>query len=173
MMERQKVDKDMLEKQTRVLKDRMRFNELKKVAIKENFSRIDEDLSTIRARLIPVEQYQTSREELAAEKVDEILKVSLNYQVIEGQSLKQVESEPEIKPLNLHDILRRCKLNREILNQSVGGGARSKFERYRAERQQQKISSMSRYSSISQLPGSRSVTFSRNEIEGIPDTPVP
>ena len=168
MMERKKVDKELLEKQTKILKDRMRYNEEKKVAIKENFSRIDADLSTIRARLIPVEQFETTRDELASEKVDEILKIQLNYRSIENQSLKEVETQPEMKPMTLHDIIRRCKLNREILNQSVGGGARAKFERYRRQRQQQKIS---RFSSMSLLPGSRSVTFSRNEIDGM-DTPA-
>lgn len=168
MMERKKVDKELLEKQTKILKDRMRYNEEKKIAIKENFSRIDSDLSTIRARLIPAEQYQTTREELAAEKVNEILSVHLNYASIEENALKEVENQPDMKPMTLHDILRRCKLNREILNQSMGGGARAKFERYRHQRQQQK---MSRYSSMSQLPGSRSVTFSRNEIDGM-DTPL-
>lgn len=167
MMERKKVDKELLEKQTKILKDRMRYNEEKKVAIKENFSRIDADLSTIRARLIPAEQYQTTREELAAEKVNEILSVHLDYLKIKEHALKEVESQPDMKPMTLHEVLKRCKLNREILNQSMGGGARAKFERFRHQRQQQK---MSRYSSLSQLPGSRSVTFSRNDIDGM-DTP--
>lgn len=169
MMERKKVDKELLEKQTRILKDRMRYNEQKKVAIKENFSRIDADLSTIRARLIPVEQYQTTRAELASEKVSEILKIHLHYQTIEEKALQQVDNQPDMQPMKLHEILKRCKLNREILNQSVGGGARAKFERFRHERQQQK---MSRFSSMSQLPGARSVTFSRNELEATLDTPI-
>lgn len=169
-MERKKVDKELLEKQTRILKERIKYNEQKKVAIKENFSRIDQDLSTIRARLIPVEQHQTTRAELASEKVDEILKIHLNYRNIEGQALQQVDNQPDMNPMTLHDILKRCKLNREILNQSMGGGARARFEKYRRERQQHKTS---RFSSISHLPGTRSVTFSRNELEGNADTPVP
>lgn len=172
MMERKKVDKELLEKQTKILKDRMRYNAQKKVAIKENFSRIDEDLSTIRARLIPVEQYQATREELATEVVDDILQTELDYQIIEGEALEVVEMLPDMKPMTLPDILRRCKMNREILNQSVGGGTRAKFERFRMERQHQK---MSRYSSISHLPGSRSVTFSTDlkDHEGrFVDTPV-
>lgn len=171
MMERKKVDKELLEKQTKILKDRMRYNEQKKVAIKESFSRIDEDLSTIRARLIPVEEYQATREELATETVEEILQIHLDYHGIEGQALQKIEIQPEMQPMTLPDILKRCKMNREILNQSVGGGARAKFERYRTERQQQK---MSRYSSASFLPGNRSVTFStelRNHSGHYIDTP--
>jgi len=68
----------------------MRYNEQKRVAIKESFSRIDEDLSTIRARLVPIEEYQATREELATEVVDEILEIKLDYQAIEGQALEQV-----------------------------------------------------------------------------------
>lgn len=156
MMERKKVDKELLEKQTKILKDRMRYNEQKKVAIKKSFSKIDEDLSTIRARLIPVEEYQATREELATEVVDKIFLTQLDYQKIESQALEVVDSSPDLRPMTLPDILKRCKMNREVLNQSVGGGARAKFERYRAERQHQKASSYS----ISHTPGNRSVTFS-------------
>jgi hypothetical protein len=171
MMERKKVDKELLEKQTKILKDRMRYNEQKKVAIKESFSRIDHDLSTIRARLIPVEEYQSTREELATETVEEILKIQLDYKGIEEQSLSEIVSQPEMQPMKLHDVLKRCKENRDILNISVGGGARAKFERYRMERQQQK---MSRFSSMSHLPGSRSVTFSTDlkNYDAIADTPI-
>lgn len=174
MMERKKVDKELLEKQTKILKDRMRYNQQKKVAIKESFSRIDEDLSTIRARLIPVEEYQSTREELATEVVDLILQKHLDYQKIEGQALQEVEVQPDMIPMRLSDIHKRCKMNREILNQSVGGGARGRFERFRAERQLHK---MSRYSSISShMPGHRSVTFSadlRDHDGRVVDTPVP
>lgn len=173
MMERKKVDKELLEKQTKILKDRMRYNELKKVAIKESFSKIDEDLSTIRARLIPVEEYQATREELATEVVDSILLKQLDYQNIEGQALEVIDGLPDMRPMTLPDVLKRCKMNREILNQSLGGGARAKFERFKLERQHQK---MSRYSSISQLPGTRSVTFSTDlkDYDGRPfDTPIP
>lgn len=172
MMERKKVDKELLEKQTKILKDRMRYNDLKKVAIKENFSRIDEDLSTIRARLIPIEEYQATRQELATEAVDEIMKTPLDYLNIEGPALTQVDNLPDMSPMTLHDILKRCQANREILNQSLGGGARGKFERFRMERQQK----MSRYSSMSIIPGSRSVTFStdlRDHNGHLIDTPVP
>lgn len=173
MMERKKVDKELLEQQTKILKDQIRYNEQKKVAIKESFSRIDEDLSTIRARLIPIEEYQSTRAELATETVDRILKVNLDYQGIEVQALEKIEKQPDMQPMKLPEIHRRCKLNRDILNQSVGGGARAKFERYRRERQQQQ---MSRYSSISHMPGSRSVTFStdlRDHDGRLIDTPVP
>lgn len=159
MMDRKKVDKELLEKQTKFLKDRMRFNEQKKVAIKQNIARIDEDLSTIRSRLIPVEEYQATRDELVSENVDGIFVKPLDYEKILTTALEVVESQPELKPMSLADTYKRCEINREIINQSLGGGAKAKFERYRLERQQNQ-SMMSRFSSMSQLPGTRSVTFS-------------
>jgi hypothetical protein len=158
MMERKKVDRDLLEKQTKILKDRMRYSEEKKLAIKSNLSRIEEDLSTVRSRLIPIEEYQATREELVAESIEAMLAKSLNYQKIESMSLEEIESQPDMIPMTMPDILKRCKLNREIINQSLGGGAQAKFAKFRQERQQSK---MSRYSSMSQLGGVRaSVTFS-------------
>lgn len=158
MMDRKKVDKELLEKQTKFLKDRMRFNEQKKVAIKQNIAKIDEDLSSIRSRLIPVEEYQATRDELVSENVDTFFTKPLDYEKILTDALKIIESQPELKPMTLADTYKRCKLNREILNQSMMGGAKAKFERYRLERQRNQ--GMSRFSSMSQLPGSRSVTFS-------------
>lgn len=163
MMERKKVDKELLEKQTKILKDRMHFNERKKVAIKESFAQIEQDLSAIRARLIPVEEYQATREELVSESVDEILQNRPDYKSIEAEAMEQIKNLPEMIPMTLPEIIKRCKTNREILNQSMGGGAKAKFERFRLERQQQK---MSRYSSISHIPGTRSVTFSTEPKDG-------
>jgi hypothetical protein len=158
MMERKKVDKELLEKQTKFLKDRMRFNEQKKVAIKQSIAKIEDDLSAVRSRLIPVEEYQASRDELVTENVEGIFVKQLDYHAIEKEAIEVVNAQPEMKPMTLADIYKRCKVNREVLNQSLGGGAKAKFERYRMEREQNQ--SISRYSSMSQLQGSRSVTFS-------------
>lgn len=158
MMERKKVDRELLEKQTKFLKDRMRFNEQKKVAIKQSIAKIDDDLSAVRSRLTPVEEYQASRDELVTENVENIFVKTLDYQAIESEALDVVKTQPAMSPMTLADIYKRCKVNREILNQSLGGGAKAKFERYRMEREQNQ--SISRFSSMSQLPGPRSVTFS-------------
>jgi len=158
MMERKKVDKALLETQTKVLKDRMSYDEKKKVAIKESLAKGESDLSTIRARLFPVAEYQTTREELVNESVEEIFKTLGQYTKIEEVALQQISHRPERDAPNLHQILKRCRTNREILNQSLGGGARAKFEHFKRERQQRR---MSRFSSISHLPNpSRLVTFS-------------
>ncbi|CRL02297.1 CLUMA_CG015432, isoform A [Clunio marinus] len=172
LMERKKVDKELLDKQTKVLKERMRYNEQKRVAIKENFSKINEDLSTIRARLIPVEEYQASRNELATEAVDEILRSKLDYQLIEEQSLAQLETLPEMHPMTKADILRRCKENRDWLNQSMGGGDRLSFENSKLKRHIRKMSDLS---VISHFPGNRSVTFSadlKDHDSRLIDTPI-
>lgn len=158
MMERKKVDKELLEKQTKFLKERMRFNEQKKVAIKQNIAKIDEDLSSVRSRLIPVEEYQATRDELVSENVDDIFVKPLDFEKILTDALEVVGMQAELKPMTLADTYKRCRLNREIINQSLGGGAKAKFEKYRSERQQNQ--GMSRFSSMSILPGSRSVTFS-------------
>jgi hypothetical protein len=157
MMERKKVDRELLEKQTKILKDRMRYNEEKKVAIKENLLKIEEDLSSIRSRLIPVEEYQATREELVGENVDILLKKKIDYVTLENKALKLVNSADDMKPFSHYDVLKRIKANRDILNQSLGRGKQAKFEKFRNERQQSK---MSRYSSMSQIARPRSVTFS-------------
>lgn len=160
MMDRKKVDQTLLEKQTKILKDRMAYNENKKIAIKQSFAKIDEDLSTIRARLFPVEEYKATREELVSDFVDNILESKPIYSILEEIALEKIKEQPERTPMTLPEILKRCSQNRELLNQSLGGGVRAKFERYKNARLQQKIRSDS---SISHIPGgSRSVTFSND-----------
>ena len=159
MMERKKVDKELLEKQTKILKDRMRFNEQKKVAIRQNVAKIEDDLSAVRSRLIPMEEHQATRDELVTEKIDSIFLKELDFEAIERDALEFVNNQPEMKAMEFPaDIHKRCKINREILNASLGGGAKAKFERFRNEREQNR--SISEYSSESQVPVSRSVTFS-------------
>ncbi|CAG9804741.1 unnamed protein product [Chironomus riparius] len=147
IMERKKVDRELLEKQTKILKDRIRYDEEKKVAIKQSVSRIEEDLSTIRSRLIPVEEYKSSRAELVSENVDIMYSRQLNFKMIETDALNSMKDQPELKPMNMSDILRRCQSNRNIISQSLGGYNNSKFARFKSERQQ----SHSRYSSTSQV----------------------
>lgn len=145
MMERKKVDKELLQKQTKILKDRLRYNEEKKFAIKQNLAKIEEDLSGIRSRLIPIEEYQTTRDELVSENVDRLLAKRLHYKDIEGRALEEIKIQPEMISMTLSDILKRCKANRDVLNQSLGCGNQVKFAKFKNERQQ------SRYSSMSQL----------------------
>lgn len=146
-MERKKVDRELLEKQTKILKDRIRYDEEKKVAIKQSISRIEEDLSTIRSRLIPVEEYKSTRGELVNENVDITYPRKLNFEQIEMTALDSMKDQPELKPMKMEDILRRCQLNRNIINQSLGGFNNAKFAKFKSERQQ----SHSRYSSTSQI----------------------
>ncbi|KAG5681639.1 hypothetical protein PVAND_011054 [Polypedilum vanderplanki] len=149
MMERKKVDRDLIEKQTKILKDRMRYSEEKKLAIKQNLAKIEEDISSVRSRLIPIEEYQATREELVSETIDLMLSKTLDYQEIENNALKEMEIQPEMDYMKISEILKRCKLNRDILNQSMG--MQPKFAKFRQDRH----SKMSRYSSMSQLGGVR------------------
>jgi hypothetical protein len=169
MMERKKVDRELLEKQTKILKERMLYNEKKKVAIKENLAKVGNDYSSIRARLIPTEEYCETRGDLVLENVDLIFTTkSLDYNAIEQDALIQIENQVERKVMTYPELIMRCKSNREILNQSMGGGAYSKFERFKLERQQHQ---MSRYSSITHLGGSRSVTFSADLKDNVKTEP--
>lgn len=148
-MERKKVDRELLEKQTKILKDRMRYNEEKKVAIKLNISKIEEDLSTIRSRLIPVEEYRATREELVSENVDCMLMPKpISFEQVKTEAAEILKEQSELSPMKMPDILKRCKLNRSILNQSLGGFSSAKFAKMRSERQQ---AQSSRYSSASQI----------------------
>lgn len=157
MMERKKVDKELLESQTKILKDRMAYNEEKKVAVRQNLSKIEDDLSAIRARLIPTEEYRETREELISEKVEKLLAKPLDYKAIESEALKMISAQPQMQPLTLPDVLKRCKSNRDILNQTVGGGKSTRFDKIRSHRNEFKTNS---HNSLIHPPRPRSVTFS-------------
>lgn len=169
MMERKNVDRELLEKQTKILKDRMTYKAEKGIAIKENFSKIDNDLSTIRARLIPVEQHETSREELVLDSVEKNTKSALNYKSIEFEALGNIECQPEMKSMTLFDVLKRCQENRNLINMSLGGGQNAKFEKFRRERQF-RISRVSSVSNFHRSHHSQSMDFKERSTIGTPSS---
>lgn len=64
LMERRRVNPEILEKLTRPEKDRRQYQAEKKQAIEASFSRINEELSELRSKLIPREVIDDSRERL-------------------------------------------------------------------------------------------------------------
>jgi hypothetical protein len=59
-------------------------------------------------------------------------------------ALEGLKDQHKLNPMTMNDIYMRCKMNRNIINQSLGGNA--KFSKFKNERQ-----SRSRYSSTSQI----------------------
>lgn len=160
-----KVDHELLEQQTKPLKDRMKYSEDKKKAIKESFSRIDSDLATIRARLMPVVQHEATREELVKESVVAIIKQeSRVYKKFEDDALKVVRDNLEdaynTPPMTMSEIIRRSKQNREILNNSLGGGnsigPKERLQRYKERRFSKSPQNRSRSVTFSHELGGRS-----------------
>lgn len=159
MMERKKVDTVMLERQTKILKDRMKYDEQKKLAIRKSIAKIDEDLAIIRARLVPVEEFESTREELVQESIDEILTVKPIYQKVEEQAMRKVRDHEELKALTMTEIFERIKTNRIFLSKRMGGynvERRERYEKFKIARREGKI----RINSVTPGSRERSVTFS-------------
>lgn len=83
--------------------------ERQKSTIRQIFTRIDKDLATIRARVLPVEKYQTTRKELVRESVESILTSKLDHESVEGNALKKVVEHDELKQMSQPEIHENIK----------------------------------------------------------------
>lgn len=81
------------------------------------------------------------------DSIVEKTETKLNFKVIESDALSTIECQPQMEPMTMFEILKRCKENRDLINMSLGGGANAKFEKFRREKQLK----MSRMSSVSNL----------------------
>lgn len=162
MMERKKVDTIMLERQTKILKDRMKYDELKKIAIRKNLSMIDRDLATIRSRLVPSEEYEyrNTREELVQDSVGVILTIKPVYHSVQEDALKKVDEHDVFKPLTMTEIYEQIKTNRIFLSKRMGGYNLEKRERYEKYKMARREGKNGRINSMSPSSRERSVTFS-------------
>lgn len=90
LMERRRVNPEMLEKLTRPEKDRRKYEAEKQQAVKQSFSRISEELSELQAKLIPKEIIDDSREKLVEAVANEAVKSMKEYNDVRVEAISAV-----------------------------------------------------------------------------------
>lgn len=160
LMIRKRVDPELLAKQTKPKKDIIKYNEEKKIAIKESFMKIDEDIASIRARLLPMETKETDRLELVNELVEGILTEELSYEQIESEALEWLQTNQIIPNITNSEIIKRGRQRRELINISVGSNTIHRNQ-YKKIKKNRRLSQIKEEVSLENIH-KKSVTFSEN-----------
>lgn len=160
LMIRKRVDPELLAKQTKPKKDIIKYNEEKKIAIKESFMKIDEDIASIRARLLPMETKETDRLELVNELVEGILTEELSYEQIEIEALEWLQTNQIIPNITNSEIIKRGRQRRELINVSVGSNIIHRNQ-YKKIKKNRRLSQIKEEVSLENIH-KKSVTFSEN-----------
>lgn len=160
LMIRKMVDPELLAKQTKPKKDIIKYNEEKKIAIKESFMKIDEDIASIRARLLPIETKETDRLELVNELVEGIFNEELCYDEIESEALGWLQINEIIPNITNSEIIKRGRQRRELINISVGSNTIHRNQ-YKKIKKSRRLSQIKEEVSLENIH-KKSVTFSEN-----------
>uniref|UniRef100_A0A336M1S0 CSON008647 protein n=1 Tax=Culicoides sonorensis TaxID=179676 RepID=A0A336M1S0_CULSO len=153
LMERRRVNPEVLEKLTRPEKDRRQYQAEKKQAIEASFSRINEELAELRSRLIPKEVIDDSRDRLVEgvaetavsqmkeyshvriDAIEMVIKLICNLHVTSIFNFFQIEKNAEMThEFSATEILERARQRREIIDRALGGNP-AKMEQYLKEKQ--------------------------------------
>lgn len=90
LMERRRLNPEILESLTQPEKERRKYQAEKKVAIKASFSRIKEELAELRAKLIPKEVIDDSREKLVKAVAGQAMVHMKDYNYTKLEALSNV-----------------------------------------------------------------------------------
>lgn len=160
LMIRKMVDPELLAKQTKPKKDILKYNEEKKVAIKKSFMKIDEDIASIRARLLPIETKETDRLEIVNDLVEEIMTEEQSYDLIESEALGWLQANEIVPNITNSDIIKRGRQRRELINVSVGSNTIHRHQ-YKKIKKYRRLSQIKEDVSLESVH-KKSVTFSEN-----------
>ncbi|XP_063697460.1 dynein axonemal intermediate chain 3 [Culicoides brevitarsis] len=135
LMERRRVNPEVLEKLTRPEKDRRQYQAEKKQAIEASFSRINEELAELRSKLIPKEVIDDSRERLVEGVAETAVHQMKEYNHVRMEAIDAIEKNAELcHDATANEILERARQRREIIDRALGGNP-AKMEQYLKQRQ--------------------------------------
>ncbi|GAB0095994.1 WD repeat-containing protein 63 [Sergentomyia squamirostris] len=120
IMTMKKYNPDEVEQQIAPEKERLEYEQIKKVIIKQSFAKIDEDLIAIRQRLLPVQETLVDRRTMIKDLLQSILSVPFDYSAFEEKTLNEISSYQKNTSLTFNEILERGRKSREIIDKSFG-----------------------------------------------------
>ncbi|XP_058811062.1 dynein axonemal intermediate chain 3 [Topomyia yanbarensis] len=170
MMARRNISPGQLAKQMRPEKERRKYNEEKRVAIVEDFARIEDDYKEVKAQLIPIEKVTMTRAEQLKGSMDRYKEEILDYQRVETEAKQVLQSFELPSAASFADILVRGRQRREIINRELGANIEH-LESYERKKMQRELGTnetrgeTESTTSLDTLQRARVVTF----IDDIPE----
>lgn len=121
LMTRKMVNAESLEKETRLEKERLKFEEEKKKAIKQSSILLQEEVLETRAKILVKETIETERPELVKEFALSILKGTQAYTQVDEACELFIEESFDCEEIPTRDFVGRGVIRRLNLNCSLGG----------------------------------------------------
>ncbi|XP_055711511.1 dynein axonemal intermediate chain 3 [Phlebotomus papatasi] len=120
IMTMKKYNPDQVAQQISPEKERLEYERIKKVTIRQSFAKIDEELIEIRQRLMPVQETLVDRRTLIKDLLNEILTQKFDYRSFQNTTLQEISQYRKNDSLTFNDILARGRKSREIIDKSFG-----------------------------------------------------
>ncbi|XP_059612772.1 dynein axonemal intermediate chain 3 [Phlebotomus argentipes] len=163
IMTMKKYNPDQVAQQIAPEKERLEYERIKKVIIRQSFAKIDEELIDIRRRLMPVQETLVDRRTLIKDLLEEILTQKFDYNTFQEETLKEISLYQKNANLSFNDIMARGRKSREVIEKSFGNTLHQDLyeeqKRFRHGIKKSTQDSASRVESSRASRRARSVTF--------------
>ncbi|XP_017864460.1 PREDICTED: WD repeat-containing protein 63 [Drosophila arizonae] len=121
LMSRKQMDPEKLARETALEKERQMYETAKKESYAKLLQTVEDDVATIRSRILPAEVQDMQRSEMIAERVKNEMAAAESYETICEQAHKKLKKFPELKSIDYIELLERGMHRRKLLDQSLGG----------------------------------------------------
>lgn len=121
LMSRKQMDPEKLARETALEKERHEYDNAKKESHAKLLLGVDEEVATIRSRIMPAEVADMQRSEMVAERVKAEMEAAETYETVAEAAFKNLSNFPELKPIDYIELLERGMQRRQLLDQSLGG----------------------------------------------------
>ncbi|XP_017066710.1 dynein intermediate chain 3, axonemal [Drosophila eugracilis] len=121
LMSRKQMDPEKLARETALEKERHAYEAAKKKSHSDVLARVDNEIATLRARILPAEIQDMQRSEMIAERVKREVENGPTYEEVCEDSFEILGMFNEFKPIDYIEFLERGRQRRRLLDQSLGG----------------------------------------------------
>nr|XP_036672136.1 dynein intermediate chain 3, axonemal [Drosophila suzukii] len=121
LMSRKQMDPEKLARETALEKERHAYEAAKKKSHSDVLARVENDIASIRARILPAEIPDMQRSEMITERVKREIENADTYEQVCEDSFEILGKFNEFKSIDYIEFLERGRQRRRLLDQSLGG----------------------------------------------------
>ncbi|XP_017027782.1 dynein axonemal intermediate chain 3 [Drosophila kikkawai] len=121
LMSRKQMDPEKLARETALQKEQLAYEEAKKKSHRDVLASVDNDIATIRSRILPAEVPDLQRSEMIQERVQREIAMSDSYEKVCEDAFEMLGTFQEFKSIDYIEFLERGRQRRQLLDQSLGG----------------------------------------------------
>ncbi|KAH8270215.1 hypothetical protein KR018_005957, partial [Drosophila ironensis] len=121
LMSRKQMDPEKLARETALEKEQLAYEAAKKKSHLNVLAKVENDIATIRSRILPAEIQDMQRSEMIQDRVKRELELADTYDQVAEDSWEILGMFNEFKSIDYIEFLERGRQRRQLLDQSLGG----------------------------------------------------